>query len=54
MVDWMQFALIIFITTIDDLGQEIAQTCRAIRDVVRYKLRSVVSEKLRSMFGRKP
>lgn len=54
MAEWMQFALIIFITTLEDLGHEIVHTWSAIRDVVRYRLRWIVSEKLRSMFRSKP
>jgi hypothetical protein len=53
MVDWLQFALIIFFTTIEDLGQEIVQTYNAARDLVRYRLRWIVREKLQSMLSRK-
>jgi hypothetical protein len=54
MAEWVQFAVIIFITTIDDLWHEIVNTWSAIRDVVRYRLRWIVTEKLRSIFSPKP
>jgi len=53
MVEWMQFVVIVFIILVEDLADEVKVTGEVIRDLFRYRLRWLVTEKFHLMFSRK-
>ncbi len=53
MLEWMQFAVIAVIILVEDLAHEIKVTWHVIRDLFRYRLRWLVTEKLQLMFSKK-
>ena len=53
MFEWVQFRVIVLIILLEDLAHEVKVTWHAIRDLFRYRVRWVVTEKLQLMFGRK-
>jgi len=53
MFEWVQFAVIAFIVLVEDLLHEMKITLYAIRDLFRYRLRWLVTEKLQLMFSKK-
>jgi hypothetical protein len=50
MTDWMRFGLIVCITVLDHLMHEIVLSFNTTLDFVRYRLKWIVRDKLRSMW----
>ncbi len=53
MLEWMQFALITVIILVEDVAHEMSVTWEAMSDLFRYRLRWLVTEKLRLLFSKK-
>jgi hypothetical protein len=47
--DWVIFLFVVFVTAVDDILRELLSSFTAMRDFVRYRLRWIVLEKLRSL-----
>ncbi len=53
MLEWMQFAVIASIILVEDLAHESKVTCDVIRDLFRYRVRWLITEKWQSMSQKK-
>jgi len=55
MIEWMRFALIVFIAVVEHMLHEVVLSFNTTRDFVRYRLRWIVRDKLRTLWaGRGP
>jgi hypothetical protein len=51
MIEWMRFALIVFLIVIDHVLHEVVLSFNTTRDFVRYRLKWIVRDKLRTMWA---
>jgi hypothetical protein len=47
--DWLRFVFIVFVVAVDDILNEMLSSLTTTRDLVRYRLRWIVLEKVRSL-----
>jgi hypothetical protein len=52
MIETMRFALIIFVTIVDYIAHETIVSFNTTRDFIRYRVRWIVRDKLRTMWSR--
>jgi hypothetical protein len=50
MLEWLRFALVIFVIAVDDVLGELKASLTTIRDFIRYRVRWIVQEKWRSLW----
>ena len=53
MFDWIRFAFIVFVVALDDVLQELMTSFTTTRDVLRYRVKSIVQGKLRPVWRRR-
>lgn len=55
MIDWLRFVFILSVTVIDDAIRAIVLSFNTTRDLIRYRLKWIVRDKVRVMLrGRRP
>jgi hypothetical protein len=52
MTEWIRFAFIVFVIAVDDVLRELMMSFTTTRDFVRYRVRWIVQDKLRSLWRR--
>jgi len=53
MTRWIRFAFIVFVIALDDVLRELMMSFTTSRDFLRYQVRWIVQEKLRSVWRRR-
>ena len=53
MIEWLRFAVIIFVTVVDYVAHETIVSFNTTRDFVRYRLRWILRDKIRTMWARR-
>jgi hypothetical protein len=49
LTDWVKFLFIVLVVAVDDILREVASSFTTTRDFIRYRIRWIVVEKLRSL-----
>ena len=52
MTRWIRFAFIVFVIAVDDVLHELMMSYTTTRDFIRYRVRWIVQDKLRSLWRR--
>jgi hypothetical protein len=52
MRNWIRFVFIVFILVVDDILRELVMSLTTSRDFLRYHVRWIVQDKLRSLWSR--
>jgi hypothetical protein len=52
MTEWIRFAFILFVIAVDDVLRELMMSFTTSRDFLRYRVRWIVQDKVRSLWRR--
>jgi hypothetical protein len=52
MTEWIRFAFIVFVIAVDDVLRELMMSFTTTRDFLRYRVRWIVQDKVRSLWRR--
>ncbi len=52
MTEWIRFAFIVFVIAVDDVLRELMMSFTTTRDFLRYRVRWIVQDKMRSLWRR--
>jgi hypothetical protein len=52
MTEWIRFAFIVFVIAVDDVLRELMMSFTTTRDLLRYRIRWIVQDKMRSLWRR--
>ena len=52
MTEWIRFAFIVFVIAVDDVLRELMMSVTTTRDLLRYRIRWIVQDKMRALWRR--